>query len=77
MLTKLRKIGNGYGILLPRQVIERLHLTEGSVLSLSETSAGIELSLFDVNFSEQVEAFRRTEAKHCNSHRELALPSSR
>ena len=77
MLTKLRKIGNGYGILLPRQVIERLHLTEGSVLSLSETSAGIELSLFDVNFSEQVEAFRRTEAKHCNSYRELALPSSR
>jgi len=70
--TKLRKIGNGYGVLLPKQVIERLRLTEGSVLSLAETSAGIELSPFDANFSEQVEAFRRTESRHRNSYRELA-----
>jgi len=70
--TKLRKIGNGYGVLLPKQVIERLRLTEGSVLSLAETSAGIELSPFDADFSEQVEAFRRTEPRHRNSYRELA-----
>jgi putative addiction module antidote len=72
MQTKLRKIGNGYGVLLPKQVLERLRLTEGSVLSLAETSAGIELSPFDANFSEQVEAFRRTESRHRNSYRELA-----
>ncbi|MFZ0911841.1 MAG: AbrB/MazE/SpoVT family DNA-binding domain-containing protein [Candidatus Korobacteraceae bacterium] len=72
MHTKLRKIGNGYGVLLPKQVIERLRLTEGSVLSLAETSAGIELSPFDADFSEQVEAFRRTEPRHRNSYRELA-----
>jgi putative addiction module antidote len=72
MQTKLRKIGNGYGVLLPKQVIERLRLTEGSVLSLAETSGGIELSPFDANFSEQVEAFRRTEPRHRNSYRELA-----
>jgi putative addiction module antidote len=72
MHTKLRKIGNGYGVLLPKQVIERLRLTEGSVLSLAETNAGIELSPFDANFSEQVEAFRRTESRHRNSYRELA-----
>jgi putative addiction module antidote len=70
--TKLRKIGNGYGVLLPKQVIEHLRLTEGSVLSLAETSAGIELSPFDADFSEQVEAFRRTESRHRNSYRELA-----
>jgi putative addiction module antidote len=72
MHTKLRKIGNGYGVLLPKQVIERLRLTEGSVLSLAETSVGVELSPFDANFSEQVEAFRRTESRHRNSYRELA-----
>ncbi|MGA3054955.1 MAG: AbrB/MazE/SpoVT family DNA-binding domain-containing protein [Candidatus Korobacteraceae bacterium] len=72
MQTKLRKIGNGYGVLLPKHVIERLRLTEGSVLSLAETSAGIELSPFDADFSEQVEAFRRTEPRHRNSYRELA-----
>ena len=64
MQAKLRKIGKGYGVLLPKQVIERLRLSEGSVLNLTETSAGIELSLFDADFSEQVEAFRRTETRH-------------
>ena len=72
METKLRKIGNGYGVLLPKQLIETLRLSEGDVLTLKETDAGIELSPFDADFSEQVEAFRRTESRHRNSYRELA-----
>ena len=72
MQTKLRKIGNGYGVLLPTRVIESLRLNEGDVLNLTETGSGIELSPFDADFSEQVEAFRRTEARHRNSYRELA-----
>jgi len=72
MQTKLRKIGNGYGVLLPRQVIENLRLNEGSVLTLTETSSGIQLSPYDAGFSDQVEAFRRSEARHRNSYRELA-----
>lgn len=72
MRTKLRKIGNGYGVLLPKQVIDAMHLNEGDVLTLTETKSGIELSPFDATFSEQVEAFRRTESRHRNSYRELA-----
>jgi len=72
MQTKLRKIGNGYGVLLPKQVIETLRLSDGDLLTLTETNSGIELSPFDANFSEQVEAFRRTESRHRNSYRELA-----
>ena len=72
MQTKLRKIGNGYGVLLPRQLIETLRLSAGDVLTLTETGSGIELSPFDADFSAQVEAFRRTEPRHRNSYRELA-----
>jgi len=72
MQTKLRKIGNGYGVLLPRQLIETLRLSEGDVLTLTGTGSGIELSPFDADFSAQVEAFRRTEPRHRNSYRELA-----
>jgi antitoxin MazE len=72
MQTKLRKIGNGYGVLLPKQLIDTLRLSEGDVLTLTETDSGIELSPFDTDFSEQVEAFRRTESRHRNSYRELA-----
>lgn len=72
MKTKLRKIGNGLGILLPKDVIARLRVEEGSTLTISNTDAGIELSAFDADFSAQVEAFRRTEPRHRNSYRELA-----
>jgi putative addiction module antidote len=72
MKTKLRRIGNGYGVLLPKQVIERLRVVEGSEFNISDTAAGIQLSPFDADFSDQVEAFRRTEPRHRNSYRELA-----
>lgn len=72
MQTKIRKIGNGYGVLLPKQVLEQLRLSEGSVLTITETSGAIQLSPFDATFTKQVEAFRRTEARHRNSYRELA-----
>jgi putative addiction module antidote len=70
--TKLRKIGNGLGVLLPKEAIEHLRLSEGGTLTISETESGIELSPFDARFSAQVEAFRRTEGRHRNSYRELA-----
>jgi antitoxin component of MazEF toxin-antitoxin module len=72
MKTKVRKIGSGYGVLLPKRVIEHLRVEEGSELMLRETISGIELSPYDAEFSEQVEAFRRTEPRHRNSYRELA-----
>jgi putative addiction module antidote len=72
MDTRIRKIGNGYGILLPKQMVDELRLEEGSVLSIVKDAEGIHLSPYDANFSEQLEAFRRTEAKHRNSYRELA-----
>lgn len=72
MDTRIRKIGNGYGVLLPKQIVDELRLEEGSVLSIVKDAEGIHLSPYDANFSEQLEAFRRTEAKHRNSYRELA-----
>jgi len=72
MKTKLRKIGNGFGILLPKELLERMRVEEGSTLTISETRTGIELSPFDADFAAQVEAFRRTEPRHRNTYRELA-----
>jgi len=72
--TKLRKIGNGLGVLLPKEAIARLRVREGSTLTISETNSGIELSPFDADFSAQVEAFRRTETRHRNAYRELGEP---
>jgi putative addiction module antidote len=72
MQIKLRKIGNGLGVLLPAQAVRRLNLAEGDHLTLVETNDGFHLSPFEADFNEQVEAFRRTESRHRNSYRTLA-----
>jgi putative addiction module antidote len=72
MKTKLRKVGTGYGVLLPKRVVENLNISVGDDLELTETENGIELSPFDPEFAEQVEAFRRTRRHHRNSFRELS-----
>ncbi|HEX8801679.1 MAG TPA: AbrB/MazE/SpoVT family DNA-binding domain-containing protein [Terriglobales bacterium] len=72
MKTKLRRVGTGYGVLLPKKVVENLNIAVGDELELTETENGIELSPFDPEFSDQVEAFRRTEGRHRNSLRELS-----
>ena len=71
MKTKLRKIGTGYGVLLPKKVVDDLRLQVGDELELTVDEGGIELSPFDPDFANQVETFRRTEGQHRNSYREL------
>ena len=71
MKTKLRKIGTGFGVLLPKRVVDDLRLSVGDELDLTADEGGIELSPFDPDFAEQVEAFRRTEGQHRKSYREL------
>ena len=72
MKTKLRQVGTSYGVLLPKKVVENLNISVGDELELTETENGIELSPFDPEFSDQVEAFRRTQGRHRNSFRELS-----
>jgi putative addiction module antidote len=72
MKTKLRKVGSGFGVLLPKKVVENLNLSVGDELELVEQEWGIELSPFDPDFAREVETFRKTEAAHGNSYRELA-----
>jgi antitoxin component of MazEF toxin-antitoxin module len=72
MKTKLRKIGNVVGVLLPKETVARLRAEEGSTLTISEAASGIELPPFDADFSTQVEAFRRNETRHRNSYQTIA-----
>ncbi len=40
MKTKLRMIGSGYGVLLPKKVIDNLRLSVGDELELIESECG-------------------------------------
>ena len=72
MELKVRKIGNGYGVLLPKQLIDEMALQEGSKLEETKVDGVFRMSPVDAQFTRQVEAFLRTEAQHRNSYRELA-----
>ncbi|MDR1891070.1 MAG: hypothetical protein LBQ23_02705 [Puniceicoccales bacterium] len=43
MKTKVVKVGNSLGIRLAREIVARMRLSEGSLLSIVETSSGIQL----------------------------------
>jgi antitoxin MazE len=69
---KIRKIGNGFGVLLPKKLLEELSLEEGSLLGLEKVDGTYQMIPADAQFTRQVEAFLRTEPLHKNTYRELA-----
>jgi putative addiction module antidote len=54
MTVKLTTVGNSTGVVFPKEVLEKLRVRRGDVLHLVETPAGIELTPYDPEFSEQI-----------------------
>jgi len=51
---KITTVGNSAGIVLPREILERLRVEKGDVLYATETPNGIELTPYDEEFAEQM-----------------------
>lgn len=69
---KLRKIGNSVGFILPKEIQENLHLTEGDTLFASLSPDGLRLTPYDPEFEAAMKAFERTRRKYRNALKELA-----
>ncbi|WP_026872599.1 AbrB/MazE/SpoVT family DNA-binding domain-containing protein [Inquilinus limosus] len=69
---KLRAIGNSVGAVLPKDVLNRLHVREGDTLYLTEAPDGYRLTPYDPEFEGQMEAARKVMKKRRNLLRELA-----
>ena len=55
MITvKLTTVGSSTGIVLPKDLLERLRVKKGDVLHVVETPNGIELTPYDPEFAEQI-----------------------
>ena len=72
MELKVRKIGNGFGVLFPKQLLEEMHVTENSVLNVERVDGVYQIFPHDPEFAAALKAFRDTEPAHRNSYRELA-----
>jgi putative addiction module antidote len=69
---KVTQIGNSLGVILPREIIERLKLAKGDEVAVVETPNGIELSPFDLDFDRKLEAAKGITKRYRNALRELA-----
>lgn len=69
---KLIKIGSSTGVILPKEVLARLHVELGDELSLSETPNGIELRPNEEDFEAQMAVARKVMEKRRLALRELA-----
>lgn len=73
MKTKVRKIGNSYGIILPKEALQALHVEEGSELYLTEApNQSLTLMPQKLGFEEQMAIAEEGMNRYRNALQELA-----
>lgn len=68
----VRKIGNSYGVILPKAELDQLGVGEGDRLFVVHAPGGIRLVPYDPDFANAVEATRDYMHRHRDALRELA-----
>jgi putative addiction module antidote len=69
---KLTAIGNSTGVVLPREILDRLRVERGDELAVLETADGITLTAYDPQFAEQMDAAERVMREDRDLLRKLA-----
>ena len=69
---KLIRIGNSTGVILPKDVLDRLDVQVGDELAVTQTPDGVTLHWRNEDFDAQMEAARKVMKKYRNALRELA-----
>ena len=73
MKTKLRKIGNSYGIILSQEAVDKLCVQEGEALYLTEApDQSLVLSKRDEEYEKVMAIARRGMDRYSSTLRELA-----
>ena len=70
---KVRKIGNSLGVVLPKELLTRLHLEDGDQVFLTEApDGGYRLTPYDPEFEAQMKLAEEGMARYRNTLRALA-----
>lgn len=72
MVIKLRKVGNSIGLILPRNIINNLHLKAGDTLEVKEEDNSIKLLPQNPEFSRWAEAYDKANINYKNALQQLA-----
>jgi putative addiction module antidote len=71
-VLKLTTVGNSVGVILPKEILERLRVQKGDSLYVVETKQGIELTPYNPEFAAQMEAAERVMREDRDALRKLA-----
>lgn len=69
---KVTTIGNSTGVILPKEILEKLRVTKGDTLFAIETSKGIELTPFNPEVAEQMKLAEQVMREDRDALRKLA-----
>ncbi len=69
---KIRRIGNSLGATFPKEVLQKLNVSEGDSIFLTETPNGVQMTAYDPDFEAAMQAFAETRKNYRNALRELA-----
>lgn len=71
MELKISKIGNSLGVILPKDLLNRLKLDKGDSVFLTETPEGYRISPYDPAYADQMQTARALMKKRRNVVHEL------
>lgn len=72
-VLQIKKIGNSVGLILPKELLARLKLSEGDKFHVVEqTERGIKLTPYDPKHAEAMDIARRSFRKYADTYRALA-----
>jgi putative addiction module antidote len=69
---KVTVVGNSAGVILPKELLEKLRVSKGDLLYAVETKNGIELTAYNPAFATQMEAAERVMREDKDVLRRLA-----
>ena len=69
---KITTVGNSAGIVLPKEILDRLRVKKGDALYVLETSQGIELTPYNPEFAAQMDTAESVMREDRDALRKLA-----
>ncbi|WP_158751631.1 AbrB/MazE/SpoVT family DNA-binding domain-containing protein [Acidobacterium sp. S8] len=71
-VVKITTVGSSAGIVLPKEILAKLHVEKGDSLYITETPQGIQLTPYDEEFDRQIETGKKVMRKYRDALRKLA-----
>lgn len=69
---KIVTVGNSIGVILPKEILEKLRVRKGDTIFALETSKGIELTPFNPDLAEQMKIAEQVMREDRDALRKLA-----